>query len=284
VKPRQTFRPTKKLGQHFLRDPSLIRQIVRRARFGPDAVVVEIGPGLGALTLPLSESVRQVIAIEKDSRLVEILKNRLARKGIQNVILINEDVLKTDFPEKARSFGEKIQVIGNLPFNISSPFLEKLIQSRQVVNRAVLTFQAEVGHRLAASPGNKRYGAMTVLVQYHAQISSLIEIPKEAFYPPPKVGSTVVELDFTAPHAPKAKDEMAFRKIVKGAFAHRRKTLINSLKATFPEWSQERILVGLKTSGIDPKKRAEMLGIDDFIRLTDDLDPRAAIKAVLVQK
>jgi 16S rRNA (adenine1518-N6/adenine1519-N6)-dimethyltransferase len=272
VKAKQPFRARKRLGQHFLRDPSMIRQIVRRARFEPDAVVVEIGPGLGALTFPLAESVRQVIGIEKDSRLAEILKDRLIHKGIQNVTLINEDVLKTDFGETARSCGGRIQMIGNLPFNISSPFLEKLIQNRQVVTRAVLTFQAEVGRRLTAPPGNKQYGAMTVLAQYHARISPLIEIPKEAFYPPPKVGSMVVELDFTRPHATKARNEGAFRKVVKGAFAHRRKTLINSLKGTFPKWSQEEILLGMEKCGIDPRKRAEVLGIDDFIRLSEALD------------
>ena len=272
MKARHSFRARKRLGQHFLRDPSVIHQIIRRAGFEPDSVVVEIGPGLGALTLPLAESVRQVIGLEKDSRLTGILKDRLAQKGIQNVILVNEDVLKADLGETARSFGGRVQVIGNLPFNISSPFLEKLIQSREVITRAVLTFQAELGRRLTASPGNKQYGAMTVLAQYHARISPLLEIPKEAFHPPPKVKSMVVELDFTRPHRTRVGNEEAFRKVVKGAFAHRRKTLINSLKGTFPEWSQEKILLGMEKSGIEPRKRAEMLGIDDFIRLTEGLD------------
>jgi 16S rRNA (adenine1518-N6/adenine1519-N6)-dimethyltransferase len=250
----------------------VIRQIIRRAGFEPDAVVVEIGPGLGALTFPLAESVRQVIGIEKDSRLTEILKDRLIQKGIQNVTLVNQDVLKADLGETARPFGGRILVIGNLPYNISSPFLEKLIQSREVVTRAVLMFQAEVGRRLVASPGNKQYGAMTVLAQYHARISPLIEIPKEAFHPPPKVKSMVLELDFTRPHPTRAGNEEAFKKVVKAAFAHRRKTLINSIKGTFSEWRQDEILLGMEKSGIDPKKRAEMLEIDDFIRLTEGLD------------
>lgn len=272
VKESRSFRARKRLGQHFLRDPSVIRQIILRAGFAPDAVVVEIGPGLGALTLPLAESVRQVIGIEKDSRLAEILKDRLIHKGIQNVLLVNEDVLKTDLQEAARPYGGKIQVIGNLPYNISTPFLEKLIRSRQVVTRAVLTFQAEVARRLIASPGNKQYGAMTVLVQYHAGISPLLEIPKEAFHPPPKVKSMVVELDLTRAHPTRARDEEAFKKLVKGAFAHRRKTLINSLKGTFSEWGHDEILMALKRSGIDPGKRAETLGIDDFIRLAQGLE------------
>lgn len=133
MKASHSFRASKRLGQHFLRDSSVIRQIIRRAGFEPDAVVVEIGPGLGALTFPLAESVRQVIGIEKDSRLTEILKDRLIQKGIQNVTLVNQDVLKADLGETARPFGGRILVIGNLPYNISSPFLEKLIQSREVV-------------------------------------------------------------------------------------------------------------------------------------------------------
>lgn len=272
MKASHSFRARKRLGQHFLHDSSVIRQIIRRAGFEPDAVVVEIGPGLGALTFPLAESVRQVIGIEKDSRLTEILKDRLIEKGIQNVTLVNQDVLKADLGETARPFGGRILVIGNLPYNISSPFLEKLIQSREVVTRAVLMFQAEVGRRLVASPGNKQYGAMTVLAQYHARISPLIEIPKEAFHPPPKVKSMVVELDFTRPHPTRAGNEEAFKKVVRAAFAHRRKTIINSIKGTFSEWRQDEILLGMEKSGIDPKKRAEMLEIDDFIRLTEGLD------------
>jgi 16S rRNA (adenine1518-N6/adenine1519-N6)-dimethyltransferase len=172
----------------------------------------------------------------------------------------------------ARSLGNRLQLIGNLPFNISSPFLGKLIRSKDVLSRAVLTFQAEVGRRLIALPGNKQYGAMSVLVQYHARILPLLDVPKAAFYPPPKVGSMVVEIDFTRPHPKRARDENRFRKTVKGAFAHRRKILINSLKGTFPELHQGQILRAMERSGIDPKKRAEVLGIDDFIELSQALD------------
>jgi len=273
VTPKPSYRAKKSLGQHFLRDPSVVRRIIRRSNFETDAVVMEIGPGLGALTFPLAESVRHVIGIEKDSRLAETLKDRLAHKGVKNVTLFNEDVLKIDFREKARFSGGKIQVIGNLPFNISSPFLEKLIQSREVVSRAVLTFQAEVGRRLSADPGNKQYGALTVLVRYHARVSPLLEIPKEAFYPRPKVASMVVELDFTEPHGTRAGNEEAFKKVVKGAFAHRRKTLINSLRGAFPQWDPERTLTAIiKEGGIDPGTRAERMGIDDFIRLSEILE------------
>lgn len=249
----------------------MIAQIIRRAGFNPDATVVEIGPGLGALTFPLADRVHHVIGIEKDARLVETLQTRLLQRRIENVTLIREDVLKADFSEIARSLGESLKLIGNLPFNISSPFLEKLIRGRDFLTRAVLTFQAEVGRRLVAAPGNKQYGALSVMVQYHARILPLIEIPKEAFSPPPKVDSMVVELDFTRPHPTRAGDEGMFRRTVQGAFAHRRKTLINSLKGAFPQWPQDKILKAMEKSGVEPKKRAEVLGIDDFIRLSQAL-------------
>jgi 16S rRNA (adenine1518-N6/adenine1519-N6)-dimethyltransferase len=246
--------------------------MILRADFDRDSWIIEIGPGMGALTFPLAESVRHVVAVEKDPRLAELLRGRLLHRGIKNVTLVNEDVLRFHFEEVARSFGGTTQVIGNLPFNISSPFLEKLINNRAMITRAVLTFQAELGRRLIADPGNKQYGAMTVLAQYHARVSSLLEIPKKAFYPPPKVESMVVELDFTRPHPARAKNEEIFRRVVRGAFAHRRKTLINSLKVTFPQWNPEDLLSTLKKSGIEPGKRAEVLNINDFIRLSEFLD------------
>ena len=267
----QPLRPRKRLGQHFLRDPAVIAQVISRGRFREDDSVVEIGPGLGALTFPLARQVQRVIGIEKDPRLMEILQDRLFRRGIENVTLLREDVLKVDFSELARSLGQSLTLIGNLPFNISSPFLEKLIRSRDFLTRAVLTFQAEVGRRLVAAPGNKQYGAMTVMIQYQARISPLLEIPKQAFYPPPKVGSIVVELDFTTPHPTRAADEGGLRRTVQGAFAHRRKTLIKSLKGAFPERPREEILKAIENGGIDSKKRAEVLGINDFIRLSHAL-------------
>lgn len=269
---RSSPRAKKRLGQHFLRDPSVIHRIISRAGFDSNTTVMEIGPGLGALTFPLAESVRHVIGIEKDGQLVEILRERLARQGVRNVTLYGEDVLKTDFEEKARAGGGKLHVIGNLPYNISSPFLEKLVQSRDVVLRAVLTFQAEVGRRLTAEPGNKQYGALTVLSRYYARISPLLEIPKEAFYPRPKVGSMVVEIDFTRPHPTRARNDLVFKKVVKGAFAHRRKILINSLVGTFPQWDQEQVGSAMEKGDIDPGKRAERLSIDEFIRLSEALE------------
>jgi 16S rRNA (adenine1518-N6/adenine1519-N6)-dimethyltransferase len=270
---RYGFRPKKRLGQHFLKDKGIISEIIKKARFEQSDQVLEIGAGLGALTLPLAGSVHLISAIEKDSSLTDMLKKRLTSEGINNVILVNDDILKLDFNRLRKMTEKKIKVIGNLPYNISSPFLEKLVENRNLVSRAILMFQAELARRLIAKPGNKDYGAMTVLIQYHAHLSPLLEVPKESFYPRPKVDSMVLELDFERPHTRRIEDEANFKTVVRGAFAHRRKTLLNSLKQALFSLSSEEILGALEKCDIDPHKRAETLDIDDFLCLSSALTP-----------
>jgi 16S rRNA (adenine1518-N6/adenine1519-N6)-dimethyltransferase len=262
------FRPKKSLGQHFLRDPLLVERILDRAKFDRSSTVLEIGSGLGALTFPLASRVQHLITVEKDGTLAEKLRAGLARERIENVTLIHEDILKVDL---ARLSEEKIEVIGNIPYNISSPIIEMLIRNRHRIRRAVLTLQHELAGRLTASPGNKQYGALTVLIQYHAQISPLLEIPREAFHPKPKVSSTVVQFEFLKPYPRRANHEEFFRKVVRAAFAHRRKTLLNSLRGTFPSWEVRSLLNAMERSLIDPQRRAETLSIDDFLNLSEAL-------------
>jgi len=266
------FHPKKRLGQHFLFNPRIIQKILSSARFGRTDPVLEIGPGKGALTLPLAGLVGQVVAVEKDEQLVGLLQEKLAGEGITNVTLVNCDILKWDFRNIALSPSSRLYVIGNLPYNISTPFLEKLIENRAYVNRAVLMFQLEIAKRLTALPGNRTYGAMTVLVQYYAQTTGLFEVSRNAFYPKPKVDSMVLELDFERPHPTRAIDETNFRKVVKGAFAHRRKTLLNSLKDQYAFMDREVLSAKLEACGIDPGRRAESLQIDDFLRLASVLN------------
>jgi len=271
VNGRYGFRPKKKLGQHFLKDKGIIREIIHRARFEQSDEALEIGAGLGALTLPLAGSVHLILAVEKDPRLTDMLRKRLSHEGIHNVILMNEDILRVDFNRLLHMTAKKIKVVGNLPYNISSPLLEKLVENRNLVSRAILMFQFELARRLIASPGNKEYGAMTVLIQYHARLSPLLQVPKEAFYPRPKVDSMVLELDFERPHPRNAEDEAKFKMVVKAAFAHKRKTLLNSLKGALFSLSKEEILAMLEKCSIDPRRRAETLDIDDFLCLTSAL-------------
>jgi 16S rRNA (adenine1518-N6/adenine1519-N6)-dimethyltransferase len=263
--------PYKRLGQHFLRDTGIIHKIISKARLEPSDHVLEIGPGLGALTLPLAPLVHHIVAVEKDARLAEMLKKRLTHQDISNVHLINDDILRMDLEGIPRLRGKKLKVIGNLPYNISTPFLERLVVNRNLVSRAVLMFQLELARRLTANPGNKEFGAMTVLVQYHAHISPLLEVSKASFYPRPKVDSMVLELDFERPHPRRVEDETKFKAVVRGAFAHRRKTLLNSLKRTLSSHTSEEILAALRKCGIDPEKRAETLHIDQFLCLTSAL-------------
>ena len=265
------FRPKKSLGQHFLKDDEIVREIVNKARLDPTDQVLEIGPGLGALTFLLARSVHHVIAVEKDSRLTDMLDRRLSAEKIENVLLINEDILKLDFSHIPSLHGRNLKVMGNLPYNISSPILEKLVVNRHVVNRAVLMLQSELADRLIANPGTKAFGAMTVFVQYDAHVSPLLHVPKEAFHPRPKVDSMVLEMDFQRPYPARTEDDDKFRRVVKGAFAQRRKTLLNSLKNSLISYSREEILAALERCDIDPRRRAETLTIDDFLRLTSAL-------------
>jgi 16S rRNA (adenine1518-N6/adenine1519-N6)-dimethyltransferase len=271
VKREYEFRPKKSLGQHFLKDKEIVREIVYRSRFDPADRVLEIGPGLGALTLLLAREVHHVIAVERDSHLIDMLNKRLSAEKIENVLLINEDILKLDFNRIPSLRERKVRVIGNLPYNISSPILEKLVENRHMLNRAVLMLQSELAGRLIANPGTKAFGAMTVFVQYHAHVSPLIHVPKEAFHPRPKVDSMVLEMDFQRPYPERTEDEVKFRRVVRGAFAQRRKTLLNSLKNSLASYSREEILAALERSDIDPRRRAETLTIGDFLRVTSAL-------------
>jgi 16S rRNA (adenine1518-N6/adenine1519-N6)-dimethyltransferase len=267
-RPSAGSRPNKRLGQHFLRDRRVVHRIIAKAGVGKEEKVLEIGAGTGVLTIPLARSVDQVIAVEKDLRLVDRLRPKLARLGIDNVVLINEDILRIDLDRIWPGDGSKLKVIGNLPYNISTPLLEKLMANRHRLSRAVLMFQAELAKRLIGTPGTKAYGAMSVLIQYNAYVAPLLKVPRTAFYPMPRIDSMVLELDFERSYPRKTESEENFRQIVKASFAHRRKTLLNSLRTNLPALSDEDILNALKQCTMDPRQRAESYGIDDFLCLS----------------
>jgi 16S rRNA (adenine1518-N6/adenine1519-N6)-dimethyltransferase len=268
---RDTLKPNKRLGQHFLKDRSVIAEIIERSGFLQSDDILEIGPGLGALTIPLAGYVNRIIAVEKDGRLFQALEKMLSRLGTTNVTLINDDILKVDLGRITGAARGKIKAIGNLPYNISSPFLEKLFKHRDLISLAVLMLQREFAERLLASPGGKDYGALTVLIRYDAKTSPLIDVSSDAFYPRPKVGSMVIRVDMERMHERRAEDDGFFRMVVKGAFAHRRKTILNSLGGTLLTCSNDEIKKALNICSIDPVRRAETLDIDEFISLADSL-------------
>jgi 16S rRNA (adenine1518-N6/adenine1519-N6)-dimethyltransferase len=271
VKDKNSFRPNKRLGQHFIEDKEIVLRIIGLSGFEKSDRVLEVGPGKGALTIPLSRKVAHITAVEKDSRLVNFLQQKLSRMDILNVRIVNEDILRFDFNVISSTNQKKVKVIGNLPYNISSPFIKRLIQNRKNISSSVLMFQKEFAQRLIASPGGKDYGSLSVMVQYNADISHLLEIPKEMFYPKPKVGSVLLCLDMEKPHPRRAEEDDLFRRVVKGAFAHRRKTILNSLKGALTSFSSDELSSALEKCSIDQKRRAETVDIDEFLDLTSAL-------------
>ncbi|MBT3256759.1 MAG: ribosomal RNA small subunit methyltransferase A [Deltaproteobacteria bacterium] len=267
----QPFRPKKRLGQNFLVDPTISEKIIFLSGFSADDTVLEIGPGKGALTLPLAGKVKHVVAVEKDVQLVEWLSGSLKKAGLNNVTLLHGDILKLDWKTLRNHFQGRIPIIGNLPYNISSPVLEKMCQNPQWMGQAVLMFQKEVAERLTASSGSKTYGALTLMVQYHARVLSLLKVLKGSFFPVPKVDSMVVSVDFEKPYPQRAVHEGFFRKVVKGAFAHRRKTILNSLKGAMPDQTRESLSNALAACEIESGKRAEVVDMGDFLRLSSAL-------------
>ncbi len=265
------FRAKKNLGQHFLVDRRVIGAVIEGVRPDPSEVVVEIGPGLGAITFGLAGHVGHLVAVEKDARATAELERRMSTRPLKNVTLVNEDILDFQLEKVAAGFSRKVTVVGNLPYNISKPVLEMLVRNREFVSRAVLMFQSEVADRLLAEPGSKAYGALTVMVRYRALTNLILSVSKDAFRPRPNVTSKVLHLDFSVPHAVKAENDALFDKVVRAAFSHRRKTLLNSLKSSGHGWPHEMLHRVLIDCGIDHVRRAETLSVDEFLRLSDCL-------------
>jgi 16S rRNA (adenine1518-N6/adenine1519-N6)-dimethyltransferase len=267
--------PRKQLGQNFLADPATAQAIVDRAGVGPDDVVVEIGPGLGALTLPLARTVRTVIAIEKDRTLARILREELLGAGVANVQVIEADVLETDLAALAGAAGRPLTVLGNLPYNVSSQVVVRLIAARQQIPRAVLMFQKELAARLRAAPGGRDYGRITAMLRYCAAIRRVATVTAQRFFPAPKVDSEVLEICFRPPAAYPEHDEARLFRLIAAAFGQRRKTLKNALSAADLQCAPEAIRRALTQAGIDPARRAETLSPEEFVALEASL-PRSA--------
>ena len=257
------------MGQNFLTDPNVAALIIRRAQFAPEDVVLEIGAGLGALTLPLATHVRHVLAVEPDGKIATILGNEIQAAGISNITTIEKDILRLDIKALANESGTSIKVIGNLPYHISSQALVHLIRFREVIYAAFLMFQKEVAERLTASPGNKSYGRLSVLIQYCAKIYPLVSVEASAFFPKPKVDSKVVGIEFRHPVTFRATNEGLLFRIVKAAFGKRRKTLKNALLGGNLGFADDMISAALNSAGIDPQRRAETLSVKEFVTLSN---------------
>jgi 16S rRNA (adenine1518-N6/adenine1519-N6)-dimethyltransferase len=268
---KHNFRPQKRLGQHFLVDPREAEKIAASAQISSDETVLEVGPGLGALTGPLLNRARRVIAVEVDERLCTILDAELgSQPGLK---VLNGDFLKVNIPELAAESGAGgLKVVGNLPYHITGPALRMVLDQLHLLRLAVLTIQKEVAARIMAQPQSKAFGVLSVVAQYRAQPDLVLRLPQEAFYPQPKVASSVVMLS-PRPQPPiDLVDEAHFFGLVKALFGHRRKTAQNALRL------QPGIRLGPKEMGqlsrrahIDLHRRAETMSLQELGRLSNVL-------------
>ena len=252
-------RPKKSFGQHFLHDRRYIDRIVSAIRPRPEDFVVEIGPGEGALTLPLLAAAGKLTAIELDTDLIPGLQARAASAG--ELHIVHADVLKVDFSAMAHSHGvSRLRIAGNLPYYISSPILFHCLEHAAAIEDMHFMLQKEVVDRMAAAPGSKVYGRLSVMLQLACAVEPLFEVPPEAFRPPPKVDSAVVRLlplPLEQRHDARPEDVYA---VVKAAFGQRRKTLSNAL-------GQLLDADAIRRADVDPRARAETLSPADFVRL-----------------
>lgn len=265
-------KPKKQLGQNFLVDPSTAEMIVSRAHISSRDVVLEIGAGLGALTIPVAGIARQVIAVERDSQLTRLLKTELLSHKISNVTLVEDDILKMDIRDLTDQYDQKLIVIGNLPYNISSQVLIMLIHNRNAFSRAVFMFQKELARRLTAEPGKKDYGRITVMLRYCADIRSIATVKAAQFFPAPKIDSEVLEIKLKTreTYSNLENEKMLFR-VIKAAFGNRRKTLKNALAASGLPIGPQEALKALNSAGIDSSRRAETLDVKEFMTLEKSL-------------
>lgn len=263
------LRARKELGQNFLKDPAVAEQIVALAQVRHQDVVLEIGSGLGVMTIAAARAASKVIAVEKDRRLLPLLRSELLLNGLTQVQVFSQDILTLDLHALASEAGRSLIVLGNLPYNISSQVLIKLIEQRRVVERAVLMFQKELAERLCAGPGCKAYGRLSVLLQYCADLKLMRDIKARQFFPVPKVDSAILRIDFKKHLSRAVSDEALFVRVIQAAFGQRRKTLRNALGGGLLPLNSETAERVLVAAGIDPRRRAETLSVDEYVALTD---------------
>jgi 16S rRNA (adenine1518-N6/adenine1519-N6)-dimethyltransferase len=257
--------PRKRLGQHFLIDPNLLRKIVSLADIQPSDSVCEIGPGGGTLTGLLCQTAKQVLALEVDPRMVEFLKTELA--GYPNLEVQEQDALRYSFED----LPEHTIIVANLPYNISTPIMFRLLEAQQKISRMVLTIQLEVAQRLVAKPSTKDYGVLSVMVQHLAEVKFGFKVSRKCFRPVPNVDSGVVRLDIRQDHQEKLEDLAQFQWTVRAAFGQRRKTIMNAFRsAGIPDECLSQVQQG---TGISLSRRAEGLSVEELWHLSKALPP-----------
>lgn len=257
------LRASKKLGQNFLVDSSIVRGIVEAAEIEEGDRVLEIGPGIGTLTQGLAEAGAQVTAVELDKKLPAVLAETLA--GYDNVRIVPGDILKVNIPEL---MGEgAFKVAANLPYYITTPILMTLLERHLPITTMVTMVQKEVAERMTAKPGSKTYGALSVAVQYYTQPEIVLDVPPKSFIPAPEVDSVVIACRVRTEPAVKVKDEKRFFRVVRAAFGQRRKTLFNALKGA--GFLKDEVRLAMEQAGIAAERRGETLSLQEFAALAD---------------
>lgn len=260
--------PRKRWGQHFLIDRNILNRVIQTAELEKGDVVLEVGPGLGEMTLALARQVKKVIAVEIDSKLVEILKKKTT--NLPNVEVIQGDILKINFNELLDQEGQRPKVVANLPYQISTPLLFRFIESRDVFSALTLMLQKEVAERMIASPGGKDYGPLSVFTQTVSNLSICFFIKPSAFFPPPKVASAVIRVVWKERPVVGLEEKEWFKKVVRGCMGYRRKRLMNALKHSdlpLPADIEQR----MEKIGIDLQRRPGTLTVQEFARLAETL-------------
>ena len=260
------LRADKKLGQNFLIDENVVHQIVAAAELSEADTVLEVGPGIGTLTQGLAESKARVVAVELDTRLLPVLATTL--NGYDNVRVVHGDILKVNIMEEVGA--PSFKVCANLPYYITTPIIFALLEKRLPMERLVAMVQKEVAERIAAQPGGKEYGALSVAIQYYTEPKIAFIVPPTSFIPAPAVDSAVIVCKRREKPPVEVCDEGLFFRVVKAAFSLRRKMLSNSLKNMGIK--SEQVAKWLELAGVDGKRRAETLSLEDFAKLTNSFN------------
>jgi len=263
------FRYKKKLGQNFLIDKNINEKIIEAASISKKDVVIEIGPGLGNLTQILCENAKKVISIEIDEDFKKIHQDILK---YDNLEIIYDDFMKINLNKLLEPYNkEEIKVVANLPYYITTPIIMKLLEEKYPINKIVVMIQKEVAERFASNPGNKEYGAITLAINYYTETKYAFTVPPSVFVPRPKVSSAVVVFDVLDRPKFRVYSEEVLFNVIKGAFAKRRKTFVNSLSSTFPEFEKDIIVKTLEHFNFNKSIRGEKLSLEDFVKISNYL-------------
>ncbi|MCM8783797.1 MAG: 16S rRNA (adenine(1518)-N(6)/adenine(1519)-N(6))-dimethyltransferase RsmA [Candidatus Omnitrophica bacterium] len=262
--------PKKFWGQHFLVDKNIQKKIILVCQLSKRDTVLEIGPGLGALTEELCRKTRFVYAVEKDEAFCKILKERL--RSFKNLELINTDILKFPFPHQEHSSYKKLKVIGNLPYYISTPIISYLIENHEYIDSIYISLQKELAQRIVARAGEKSYGSLTVFVNFYAKPIILFSIKRNCFFPRPEVDSCFLKIEIIKKPRTKKDIEKKIFSIVRSSFQNRRKKIINALLKSKLGYKREELMIALRKAKINSLRRPETLSIEDFIALAECLD------------